>query len=367
MSKKFLPEITYIRGLCMLGVIAIHVASFALSSPRYNLQIVAFMEIASRFSIPTFFFLSSFGLFYQQPTTDSFSYKDFLKRRLKVVAIPYLTWSFFYLAHSAFITKSIACFLPQYLLPTLLFGTACYQLYFITIIFWFYLLMPFWRFIIKKITKNPVLWMSILFIIQTAFNYYSSYHMSAIHFNSPIIQYCLDMRLNYWVAHYFWIWLFGAIVAENYDRFLIWVHEHDLSVISAFLVSMSLLFGAFYYLIYKIGYTPIAAVNTVHQLSPVGMLYTATAIPFLIYAFHKTNWKAEWQIFWNEMGKDSFGMYLVHPFLLSIVTPVITKFHWNYNTAVTFGLYIIIVFLSMKFTMIVRDAPAEVRKYLLGR
>lgn len=367
MSKRFLPEITYIRGLCMLGVIAIHVASFAFSTPGYNLQVVGFMEVASRFSIPTFFFLSAFGLFYQQPLSESFSYKDFLKRRLKVVAIPYFVWSFLYLVHNAIISKSLACFLPQYLLPTLFFGTACYQLYFITIIFWFYLLMPLWRYMTKQILKSPIIWMSILFIIQTIFNYYSSYHLSEIQFTSDALQYCVSMRLNYWVIHYFWIWLFGAVAAERYDSLLIWVHEKELLVITAFLISMSLLFANFYYIIYNWGYTPIEAINTVHQLSPMGMIYTATAIPFFIYAFHKTNWRPEWQVFWSEMGKDSFGMYLVHPFLLIIITPVIAKMHWNYNTAVIFGLYIVIVFLSMKFTMIVRDAPPQIRKYLLGK
>lgn len=367
MSKRLLPEITYIRGLCMLGVIAIHVASLALGSPVYNLQVVGFMELATRFSIPVFFFLSAFGLFYHQSAYSEFSYKDFLKRRLKVVMIPYFTWSIFYMIHSAIIGQTFAGFLPRYFFPTLFFGTACYQLYFITIIFWFYLLMPLWRYLTRLILKKPVLIMSILFLIQTAFNYYSSYHLSEVVLDSYVLQYALSMRLNYWVLHYFWIWLFGAVVAERYDAFLIWIHEHELPVVTAFLVGMSALFASFYYIIYNWGYTPTEAIFTVHQLSPVGMIYTAVSVPFLIYAFHKTNWRPEWQIFWNEMGKDSFGMYLVHPFILSIFAPFIPKLNWDYNTFVVFGLYIVIVLFSLKFTMIVNDAPKNIRRYLIGR
>ena len=64
MKKAFLPEITYMRGLCMLGVIGIHVGSYALQNPFVNLELISVLEILSRFGVPAFFFLSAFGLFY---------------------------------------------------------------------------------------------------------------------------------------------------------------------------------------------------------------------------------------------------------------------------------------------------------------
>ena len=50
MSKRFIRSINYMRGLCMLGVIGIHVGSVALLSPSPNLGLVAVLEILSRFS-----------------------------------------------------------------------------------------------------------------------------------------------------------------------------------------------------------------------------------------------------------------------------------------------------------------------------
>ena len=41
MKKAFLPEITYMRGLCMLGVIGIHVGSYALQNPFVNLELIS--------------------------------------------------------------------------------------------------------------------------------------------------------------------------------------------------------------------------------------------------------------------------------------------------------------------------------------
>ena len=63
MSKRFIRSINYMRGLCMLGVIGIHVGSAALSNPTPNLALIGLLEILSRFSVPAFFFLSAFGMF----------------------------------------------------------------------------------------------------------------------------------------------------------------------------------------------------------------------------------------------------------------------------------------------------------------
>ena len=91
MKKAFLPEITYMRGLCMLGVIGIHVGSYALQNPFVNLELISVLEILSRFGVPAFFFLSAFGLFYHTSVEGPFSYKEFMHRRIQVVLFPYIT------------------------------------------------------------------------------------------------------------------------------------------------------------------------------------------------------------------------------------------------------------------------------------
>ena len=88
MSKRFIHSINYMRGLCMLGVIAIHVGSVAIVNPSPNLALVAILEILSRFSVPAFFFLSAFGMFYSQGLHEPFDYKDYLRRRLRTVFVP---------------------------------------------------------------------------------------------------------------------------------------------------------------------------------------------------------------------------------------------------------------------------------------
>ena len=99
MKKAFLPEITYMRGLCMLGVIGIHVGSYALQNPFVNLELISVLEILSRFGVPAFFFLSAFGLFYHTSVEGPFSYKEFMHAAFR--------WCYFHILHGPSFTCSI--------------------------------------------------------------------------------------------------------------------------------------------------------------------------------------------------------------------------------------------------------------------
>ena len=50
-----------LRGLCMLGVIAIHVGSMAVSAHAASPLLVLVTNILSRYSVPAFFFISGYG------------------------------------------------------------------------------------------------------------------------------------------------------------------------------------------------------------------------------------------------------------------------------------------------------------------
>ena len=45
-----------LRGICMLGVIGIHIGSLALAPNNFTLYLL--LEILSRYSVPSFFFIS---------------------------------------------------------------------------------------------------------------------------------------------------------------------------------------------------------------------------------------------------------------------------------------------------------------------
>lgn len=367
LSSRYLNEITALRGLSMLGVIAIHVGSFALSNPLVSTQLIGFLEIATRFSIPAFFFLSAFGLCYQKENSSTFSYITFMKRRFDVVWMPYVVWSLLYLLYNAAILQNLAGFLPRYLLPTLLFGTGSYHLYFIVIIMYFYLLMPLWRKLLPYLEKQIALSMVILFLLQLGFNYLSSYEFGRITFTSPILQYLWSMRLNYWIFHYLFAWVLGMLVARRYDDVIALCYQHHKLLVCAFILAFSLQMGAYYYVLDAWRYTPLEAINTVHQLSPTGLIYTVVSIFFFLYLFHITKCFPKWMHVWQALGQQSFGMYLIHPFILIILTPLIERMQLTYTIPVTLLLYIATVLLSFYATESMNTLPNTIRRYLLGR
>ena len=84
-----------LRGLCLLGVVAIHVGSLALTPNSFILYSI--LEILSRYSVPSFFFISGYGLFCGLGKYTG--YASFLKKRLQSAGLPYLSWSLFYLLY----------------------------------------------------------------------------------------------------------------------------------------------------------------------------------------------------------------------------------------------------------------------------
>lgn len=73
-----------LRGICMLGVIGIHVGSFVLEAPQPNSFLYMLLEILSRYSVPSFFFISGYGLFCQYRPENTIAYLPFLKNVCKV-------------------------------------------------------------------------------------------------------------------------------------------------------------------------------------------------------------------------------------------------------------------------------------------
>ena len=91
-SKPRLAAIEYIRGISMLGVVGIHTGSQYLANPAANMHLVALFEVATRFSVPIFFFISAFGMFYNMDMAQPFDYRSYLRRRIRTALVPYVVW-----------------------------------------------------------------------------------------------------------------------------------------------------------------------------------------------------------------------------------------------------------------------------------
>jgi len=80
----------HLRALSMLGVVAIHVGDLVMQSGTPWNWLYLLCEVLSRYSVPTFFFISGYGLFYSHPLEKPLEYRSFIKKRFKSIGIPYV-------------------------------------------------------------------------------------------------------------------------------------------------------------------------------------------------------------------------------------------------------------------------------------
>ena len=307
MKKPYLASIEYIRGVSMLGVVAIHTGSQYLLNPTPNIHLVALLEIVSRFSVPIFFFISAFGLFYRMNLAEPFEYRKFLRRRFKAVLIPYLIWSTLYLVHDNW-------FYGYQLFPDLdyaeeiyFFGLAKYHLYFLVILIWFYLLMPLWIFLVKRMTPAKLI---LLLAVQIAFDYWSSYCAETSE------NLFMKWRLNWLVLHYAFIFILGGMLGARSQKFFAWCAARRKIIGATFIITLTALLGWYYCLVYVNKFSALSAVNTAHQLSPLGIFYTIAASIFFFTLFEFGKLPAQMKNFLSLLGKNSYFVYLAHPFAI---------------------------------------------------
>lgn len=354
-QKPYLPSIKYIRGVSMLGVVAIHVGAQYLTNPTPNLHLVAILEIVSRFSVPIFFFISAFGLFYKIDLDAPFNYGKFLRRRFKAVLLPYLIWSAFYVIHDNYFYGS-GIPSPEYAAEILFFGLAKYQLYFLVILIWFYLLMPLWIKILRNITPEKFL---AIFIAQIAFNYFSSYNTGLASYTEALpqdslLKLFLMWRLNYLVLHYVFIFILGGFFGVHSQEFFRWMTARKGFICLTFFTTLIIFVGYFYRLVYVKNYDILSAVNTAHQLSPLGFLYTIAASVFLFMLFHCYKFARPIQAFIGYLGANSYLVYLIHPLMITYLSKWLAESGRLMTAPNTIIFFILTVLMSLIASSIIK-------------
>lgn len=326
-----------LRGICMLGVIGIHIGSLALAPNNFTLYLL--LEILSRYSVPSFFFISGYGL----ACTDKgllsgsrLNYIDFMKKRLRGAGLPYLSWSLFYMLYFWLILPpGFVSWNPLHVAYVLFFGLGCYHLYFMVILLWFYASYPLWRQLLRIIIHKSIPFMLVLlFIFQLAFNWWTTHPGLNTAGWSVIAKNFFDYRLNYLPLHYLLIFMSGGLAAGYWEKFIALLRRYSAMVCMIFAASMALDVQSCYEAVTVKGYTLIDLANTYHQLSPQGLCYTVGSLLFFCLALDWLERKAQSE---GSLAKpfykaisilSSYSMliYFVHPLLLDWLSSAYNHF-----------------------------------------
>ena len=326
-----------LRGICMLGVIGIHIGSLALAPNNFTLYL--FLEILSRYSVPSFFFISGYGL----ACTDKgllsgsrLNYIDFMKKRLRGAGLPYLSWSLFYMLYFWLILPpGFVSWNPLHVAFVLFFGLGCYHLYFMVILLWFYASYPLWRRLLRIIIHQNIPFMLVLlFVFQLAFNWWTTHPGLNTAGWSVLAKNFFDYRLNYLPLHYLLIFISGGLAACYWEKFIALLRKYSAIVCLIFAASVAWDVQSCYEAVTIKGYTLIDLANTYHQLSPQGLCYTVGSLLFFCLALDWLERKAQSE---GSLAKPfykaisilsaySMLIYFVHPLLLDWLSSAYNHF-----------------------------------------
>lgn len=326
-----------LRGICMLGVIGIHIGSLALAPNNFTLYLL--LEILSRYSVPSFFFISGYGL----ACTDKgllsgsrLNYIDFMKKRLRGAGLPYISWSLFYMLYFWLILPpGFVSWNPLHVAYVLFFGLGCYHLYFMVILLWFYASYPLWRRLLRIIIHQSIPFMLVLlFIFQLAFNWWTTHPGLNTAGWSVLAKNFFDYRLNYLPLHYLLIFISGGLAACYWQKFIALLRRYSAMVCIIFAASVAWDVQCCYEAVTVKGYTLIDLANTYHQLSPQGLCYTVGSLLFFCLTLDCLERRAQSE---GSLAKPfykaisilstySMLIYFVHPLLLDWLSSAYNHF-----------------------------------------
>ena len=359
-----------LRGICMLGVIGIHIGSLALAPNNFTLYLL--LEILSRYSVPSFFFISGYGL----ACTDKgllsgsrLNYIDFMKKRLRGAGLPYISWSLFYMLYFWLILPpGFVSWNPLHVAYVLFFGLGCYHLYFMVILLWFYASYPLWRRLLRIIIHQSIPFMLVLlFIFQLAFNWWTTHPGLNTAGWSVLAKNFFDYRLNYLPLHYLLIFISGGLAACYWEKFIVLLRRYSAMVCIIFAASVAWDVQSCYEAVTVKGYTLIDLANTYHQLSPQGLCYTVGSLLFFCLALDWLERKAQSEgsltnLLYkaiSTLSTYSMLIYFVHPLLLDWLSSAYNHFGIIMTVKKVALSYVLLVLGSLALSILLTKAFAK--------
>ncbi len=332
MQKDRDPSFDAFRGFAVIAVVAIHAVDTAFlwrysSTGTWNFfSLVTYRQLLN-FAVPAFIFISGYWMS-KKPVKSLGDYKTFLKRRFSRVLIPYLFWSCLLLGCGAIRTHHIDI---TQIIFKLLMGRASSICFFIIVICQFYIITPLLQYINRK--RYGLILVLILNVISLL-----SAYLSRLYF-------------NYWipvsVAFYSWIIFYEiGLLVGNHDNKKTFIPENMRFVIlPAILVTLL-----------------ISAMESMFLLSKYGSIYFAispTKYPPFLYSgciifgflFVRKRIKC-WPKFLVTLGSYSFGIYLMHIFVLRYVTGVVQKTNIIYSFWPLYQVTVISITIAICFALI---------------
>lgn len=303
MRKPKIAELDIVRAAAIAAVLLIHGTAEATVDLPPNLRSHALyttVNVLSNYAVPVFLLLSGLVLFYSY--FDHWSVRQtlgFYRKRLQYILIPYLVWAFFYYVYNQWLDPNVPVRVSvSEFFRLVRWADTSYHLYFMIIIMQFYVLFPLLVTLAKKWRMFArYLWLFGV-AVQAATFVYSRYNGPIPHGPSLAVT-------------YFALFCIGGSLGMNYERFVAWLNRNIWWVTA---LATALGFGfALMKLLNEHGMRMgIADYEIWRTVYPV-----LAAMSFIWIGRHAIAHAPRIAAVLSSLGAASFGVYFIHPALLS--------------------------------------------------
>lgn len=314
------------RGLAIIAVVAIHVTYLGgyWNSPfRFYCQ---FYCQLFNFAVPAFVFISGYWIS-KKPIKSLEDYKTFLIKRFSRILVPYLFWSLVLIGYEVIKTHDVDVY---GIIFKLILGRASFHYFFIIMIVQLYVITP----LLQYINRKPYGLMLVLILnIMTL-----------------LLRYLSRLHFNFWFpsisAFYSWVIFYeiGLLLGSG-DR-KIFVPENIRSfILPAIFVSLSISETEGAIILSKYNNLGFAA----HALKYSSFLYSVCIIfGFLLLRERFRHWPK----FLVLIGNYSFGIYLIHVFIIGRVANIFQKINIIYSFQALYQFIVVLITISICFVLI---------------
>lgn len=338
--KTRLWELDLLRILAAFSVIMIHVSAAYIE----KLSLAYYLNQFVRYAVPLFIIMSGLLIHWSNNNKSLLTTRLFYRQRFRHVITPYIIWTIFYtffaiyLGHYPLLTRDSLLILGN----NLLWGTGCYHLYFMVIIFQLYLLYPLLQ---KNLQQHPRACL-VVSLLLTLFCQLVLY-LEMLHIiKLPNLQSLYLVMFPVWIFYFVW----GMYLANYIAQLPALLKKYSAFIYGLFLFS-------FLFLLLDSKLTGSYATS----IRPSVILYTMSsflcfyriALEIKVKSFQYVKW----------LSNQSFLIFLLHPFILSCLVFLAPKISYPYlweGISGMLSLYFITAFLTLFAVGIISYTPLAV-------
>ncbi|MFI3254383.1 MAG: acyltransferase [Eubacteriales bacterium] len=323
-QNKLKTEVVFLNVCYCLLIIFIHGSSEMISSgdrSTFLFSLVLAMWRLSFFAISGFIFLSGYKIGFSKEIT---TYLPYIQGRFQKIFLPYVLWNVIYYVN--FVIWGYFSFSASDLLYYIFSGTLSAPFYFVLVIMQFYLLMPIWQWMMRKVP--PHIGISVAFVLQ-----YTLKHLLAPVYVSILPNHTIFF--DRFFSHFLVYWVLGlycgkyrTVLLEKIQKYasILWGGTVIFATICLVLTYQSYLFEKAnpYFLYFHDVYTWFVILTTLQVASKVKL--------------------RPWMMLVNQI---SYPIYLNHCFILLYLSRVLGYASFLGSSVLYFVQIIALIFLSI--------------------